>query len=114
MDHAVACNDCGMTLVESSALGTEETARAVEDWHAQRELAASALAGEAPGGSGTAANNVDVATGFGLIALSVALLAVSWFVAASVGGGVYWIAIGPFLAGLMRLSRSGGKQRRGR
>lgn len=105
MDRATVCNDCGIPLVENDALGTPETQRAVASWHANETRAAAKTRDEASSGS------IDIVTGWVLIGLSIVLLAGSYAVAASMGGGRYFIAVGPFVYGIFRLSRGWDAQR---
>lgn len=100
LDRATVCNDCGIALVDRGALGSEDTARAVSSWHAERSDRAETSA-PSSGNPG----RLDVATGLSLIALSIALLVGSYVTAISMGGGSYFVAFGPFIYGMIRLTR---------
>lgn len=106
LEHVTLCNDCGIALVTKDALGTSETEQAVASFHqanrrareAQTESAAEAEADVAPA-------RLDITTGVALLVLSLGLLVGSFAVSSTVGRGGFFIAIGPFLYGLTRLSR---------
>ena len=101
LDDATACNDCGSALVGETELGSETATRAASAWRDAREVA------EAPTSTAdsSAQHRLDGATGLVLIGLSVVLLVGSYTIATSMEGGKYFISIGPFLYGVVRLGR---------
>jgi hypothetical protein len=103
LDHARVCADCGITLVDESALGSEETAHAVSAWHAERIQ--ERVAESQNQGADYSNGRVDISTGIALIGLSIALMIVSFFAARSVGSGRYFVAGGPLAYGIIRLNR---------
>lgn len=101
LDRATLCTDCGIALVDESALGTAATAQAVSAWHDERER----LAASDAKANTSAPGRLDIVTGVALIALSAVLLMGSYMAAVSMGGGKYVIAVGPFIYGILRLVR---------
>lgn len=93
-----------MSLVQQSALGSEETAQAVASWRAEQAQRATSMA-EQPGRAVASNGTVDITTGIALIALSVALLVGSFLAALSIGGGKYFISVGPLVYGIIRVNR---------
>lgn len=99
-----------MALVEASALGTEESLRAVANAHAR--VREESQAAPAPMPSQASSIRLDITTGLALITLSVVFAVGSWLMAVSAGGGKYFIWIAPFIYGLVRLTRGLDMQKR--
>ena len=110
LDHVTVCNDCGIALVAAEALGTAESLRAVANEKASAERDRLADPAESPLQSVPTAR-VEVMTGIALIALSVVLAGTSFLMAYSAGGGTYFLAIGPFIYGIVRVTRGVGMQK---
>lgn len=94
LDWAEVCNDCGMALVRYEDLELVSTQEAVEAWKAEHVAVTADPA------------RIHIATGVGIIGLSIAGLFGSIAMADSVGKGAIVMTAIPLIAGFVRLVRS--------